>query len=147
MPELPGPGRRETRLRHVTEKHATTEVCDQTPDIIEVAEIEHPLNHPQSVFLQVISRELSVPEQTLQLLDDLGLGRSVGLSFSRHQRYGQFAPQRGSEFAQRRDFESRPAVLIPGHGGNRGVGPSSQLSLRQTEGAASLAELSRHVLW
>ena len=81
MPELPGPGRRETRLRHVTEKLATAVVCDQTPDIVEVAELEHPLNHPQGVFLEVINRESNFPKQKLEPFNDLGLGRSVGLLF------------------------------------------------------------------
>jgi hypothetical protein len=83
MPELPGPGRRETRLRHVTEKLAATEVCDQTPDIVEVAELEHPLNHPQGIFLEMINRELSVPKQTLEPINNLGPGRLVGLIFLR----------------------------------------------------------------
>jgi len=71
-PKRTSSDRPEARTADESYELGTTEVSDQHPYIVEIAEFEDPLHHPQPVLFQVIDHESCVPEEATDPLNHLG---------------------------------------------------------------------------
>ena len=106
MPERSSSDRFETRPADETGELVTTKVRDQDPDIIEIAELEDPLDHPECVLHKVGCFETGVPKKTIEPLDDLGLRRFVVLGFLSFESDDELATQGRGQLLEDGDFET-----------------------------------------
>ena len=143
MPKRTSSGRFETCAAGEAEELSPAQMCDQNPNVVETAELEDPLDHPDRVFCQVRCLEAGVPEQTTELLDHLGAARSTVLGFPGFESDDELAAQRSGQLLQSGDLKTGPPVFVPRQSRSGGVGSSSELGQRKAELLSSVPKLTR----